>query len=48
MKHNIPVILLMAGVTALAAGCDQQPITSQQLETVQAKTKEAAQDLKDC
>lgn len=47
MKHNTAVILLIAGVTALTVSCDQQPTTSQQLETVQAKTKEAAQDLKD-
>ena len=47
MKHTIPVILLLAGVTALTVGCDRQPTTSQQLEAVQAKTKEAGQDLKD-
>ena len=47
MKHTIPVILLLAGVTGLTVGCDRRPTTSQQLEAVQAKTKEAGQDLKD-
>ena len=46
MKHtNLLVTLLV--FSALAAGCDREPTTSQQFDKVQAETKSAAQDMKD-
>jgi cytochrome c556 len=46
MKYNKPVITLLVA-TAFAVGCSKEETTSQQLDKVQAETKEAAQDMKD-
>jgi len=46
MKHKHLLITLLA-VSAFAVGCDKQQTTSQQLDQVQAETKQAAQDMKD-
>ena len=46
MKHTKPALLVLV-VAAFAVGCDKETTTSQQLDKVQAETKEAAQDLKD-
>jgi cytochrome c556 len=45
MKHKLLVITLLAG-TALVVGCNKEQTTSQQLDKVQAETKQAAQDMK--
>ena len=46
MKHKHLLIALLA-VSAFAAGCNKEQTTSQQLDKVQADTKQAAQDMKD-
>jgi hypothetical protein len=46
MKHKNLLITLLA-VAAFAVGCNKEPSTSQQLDKVQAETKQAAQDMKD-
>ena len=46
MKHKHLVITLLA-VAAFAVGCNKEQTTSQQLDKVQADTKQAAQDMKD-
>jgi cytochrome c556 len=46
MKHNKLAITVLAAA-AFVVGCDKEPTTSQQIDKVQAETKEAAQDLKD-
>src|SRR5215204_1342066 len=43
MKHKKLVVMLLA--VTFAAGCDKPDTTSQQLDKVQAETKQAAQDL---
>jgi methyl-accepting chemotaxis protein len=46
MKHNNLIISLLALVT-FAVACDKEQTTSQQIDKVQAETKQAAQDMKD-
>ena len=46
MKHEKLVITLLVAA-AFAVGCDKKETTSQQLDKVQAETKQAAQDMKD-
>ena len=46
MKHNTLLISCLA-LSALAAGCGKEPTTAQQLDKVQAETKQAAEDMKD-
>jgi hypothetical protein len=42
-----PLLLAVALIAAFTAGCDKKPTTAQQIETLQAETKAAAQDMKD-
>ena len=46
MKHKNLLITVLA-VAAFAVGCNKEQSTSQQLDKVQADTKQAAQDMKD-
>ena len=46
MKHKNVLVTLLA-VSAFAVGCNKEQSTSQQLDKVQAETKQAAQDMKD-
>jgi cytochrome c556 len=46
MKNKTLVITLLSAA-ALAVGCNKEQTTSQQLDQVQAETKQAAQDMKD-
>jgi cytochrome c556 len=46
MKHTKLLFALLAA-SAFAVGCNQGPTTSQQIDKVQAETKQAAQDMKD-
>jgi cytochrome c556 len=46
MKHQNLLITLLA-VAAFAVGCNKEQTTSQQIDKVQAETKQAAQDMKD-
>ena len=46
MKHN-KILLTFLAVAALTVGCNKEGATAQQLDKLQAKTAEAAQDLKD-
>ena len=46
MKNKTSVITFLF-IAAFAAGCDKPQTASQQLETVKAETKQAAQDMKD-
>jgi len=46
MKHTNLIFTLLAAA-ALAVGCNKEQTTSQQLDNVQAETKQAAQDMKD-
>jgi hypothetical protein len=46
MKHETVMIALLA-VSAFVVGCDKEQTTSQQIDNAQAKTKQAAQDMKD-
>jgi len=46
MKNKTFVIALLCAA-AVAVGCDKEQTTSQQLDKVQAETKQAAQDMKD-
>src|SRR5712675_462972 len=46
MKHTKSILMVLA-LGAFAVGCDKPSTTSQQLDKVQAKTKEAARDIKD-
>jgi len=43
--HKIAIILL--AVVAFTVGCDKESTTSQQLDKAQAKTEQAAQEMKD-
>lgn len=45
-KNNALLITFLS-LAAFAMGCDKQTTTSQQIDKVQAETKEAAQDMKD-
>ena len=46
MKHKT-LFLTFLSVAAVTMGCNKEDTTSQQLDKVQEKTKEAAQDMKD-
>ena len=46
MKHTNLLCTLLAAC-AFAMGCNKEPTTSQQIDKVQAETKQAAQDMKD-
>jgi hypothetical protein len=46
MKRNKLMITLLSAA-AFAVGCDKEGTATQQLDKVQAKTEEAAQDMKD-
>ena len=46
MKHKHLLSTLLA-LSALAVGCNKEQTTSQQLDTAQTETKQAAQDMKD-
>ena len=46
MKNNA-LILMLASATVFAVGCDKKRSTSAQLDTVQEKTADVAQDMKD-
>jgi len=46
MKRNKLMITFLSAA-AFVVGCDKEGTTTQQLDKVQAKTKEAAQDMKD-
>jgi cytochrome c556 len=46
MKHKHLLLSLLA-VAAFAVGCNKEQTTSQQIDKVQAETKQAAQDMKD-
>jgi len=46
MKNRTLVVTLLSA-TAFAVGCDKEPAASQQLDKVQAETKQVARDLKD-
>jgi hypothetical protein len=46
MKPNTLIVTFFSAA-AFAVGCNREPSTSQQIENVQAKTEEAAQDMKE-
>ena len=46
MKHKTLLAIVLA-IAAFAVGCNRAETTSQQLDKVQEKTKEAVQDMKD-
>jgi predicted nucleic acid-binding Zn-ribbon protein len=46
MKNNILIVTFLSTV-AFTVGCDKETTTSQQINKVQAKTEEAAQNMKD-
>jgi hypothetical protein len=46
MKNKILVITFLSA-TAILVGCDKQQTTSQQIDKVQAETKQAAKNMKD-
>jgi methyl-accepting chemotaxis protein len=45
--NNKLLVLTLLSAAAFAVGCDKDQTTSQQLDKVQAETKQAAQDMKD-
>jgi hypothetical protein len=40
-------VMTLIGAAAFVAGCDKEPTPAQQIDKVQAETKQAAQDMKD-
>ena len=46
MKHKTLVVTFLAAA-AFAVGCNKEETTAEQLDKVQAETKQAAQDMKD-
>ena len=46
MKNRL-LIITFVSAAAFAVGCDKQPTASQQLDKMQADTKQVAQDMKD-
>jgi hypothetical protein len=47
IMNNITLLLALLSVAVFAVGCNKEQTTSQQLDKVQAETKQAAQDMKD-
>ena len=47
MKHNNLILITLLYAAAFATGCNKDGATAQQLDKLQAKTAEAAQDMKD-
>ena len=47
MKHHKLTLLTLLAAAAFAVGCNKEGTPAQQLDKVQAKTEEAAQDMKD-
>jgi chromosome segregation ATPase len=45
--RNTTLLLTLFSAAALAVGCNKEQTASQQLDKVQAETKQAAQDMKD-
>jgi ElaB/YqjD/DUF883 family membrane-anchored ribosome-binding protein len=46
MKNKLLIVTFISAA-AFAVGCDKEPTASQQLDKMQADTKQAAQDMKD-
>ena len=44
---NKTILITLLSVAAITVGCEKEKTTSQQIEKVQAETKQAAQDMKD-
>jgi chromosome segregation ATPase len=44
---NKSLLITFLAVAAFATGCDKEKTATQQIETIKAETKEAAQDMKD-
>lgn len=44
---NKPLLIALLATVAFAVGCDKEKTTAQQIDKVQAETKQAAQDMKD-
>ena len=44
---NTTLLITLLSAAAFVAGCDKEKTTTQQLDQVQAETKQAAQDMKD-
>jgi predicted nucleic acid-binding Zn-ribbon protein len=44
---NKTLVITFLSATAILVGCDKQQTTSQQIDKVQAETKQAAKDMKD-
>jgi len=44
---NTTLLITFLSAAAFAVGCDKEKTTSQQIDQVQAETKQAAQDMKD-
>jgi chromosome segregation ATPase len=47
MMKNTTLLLTLLSAAALAVGCNKEPTASEQIDKVQAETKQAAQDMKD-
>lgn len=47
MKHHKLMLLTLLAAAACTVGCNKEGTTAQQFDKVQAKTEEAAQDMKD-
>jgi hypothetical protein len=47
MKKNKTLLITFLSAAAFVVGCDKSSTTAQQLDKVQAETKQAAQDMKD-
>lgn len=44
---NITWLITLLSIATFVVGCDKEKTTSQQIETVKAETKQAAEDMKD-
>ena len=44
---NKPLLITFLSAAAFVVGCDKEPTTAQQLDTVKTETKQAASDMKD-
>jgi DNA anti-recombination protein RmuC len=45
--NNKALAIIFISAAAFVVGCNKEPTTSQQLDKIQAETKQAAQDMKD-